>query len=640
HYLDVCTKAQSSSNTSLQQLLQAYIGCGGTLKNLNVSMEESAAVLGTLANRGIKGAEAGTALNSILVNLIGANKNAASAMKELGVSAWDENGNFIGLANTLKVLNGALANCTDAEKSLFEARIGGKTQMDTLQALISGVAGEYDDLNEKLNNANGALEATAKTMQDNLTGDITTLKSTLEGVGNTIFDSLEEPFRSAAKEATSSLRRLNDNLSDKEMSDSLKKIAEAFKTLLTKAADLAADKAIPTLIKWLEWIADHGAEVQSTILSIGGAWAAWKIGSFASHIAEMVQSLIKYKAAAAAAAVSQAEMNAAMAVNPYVLLATAIAAVVVGIGTFVKAKYEEKKAAEEALHALSDETVALQEQAEAYKENTKEAEKNIKTIDHNADTMQSLWNEIKLLVDEEGRAIGSSEGLESAISRLNAISGQNIEVVNGQITGYKDLKASMDDIIETQRKQAKLDYLQDDYVNAVYNVDLMKEQQAEVIKQKEDFQRQLDEANEKGERALAAHQAYLDDPDNFSFKAWGFKDMEEIDEAKLFDTTRLEDQIKEFDIQEKSLEDIIASYENTITEYESIANSFDEGSVMDKNEAIAYGFQQDAKKIADQNRKNAELAAMGVKQSWEDLVADLENLDNDLAIKNVSEEDY
>lgn len=186
HYLDVCTKAQSSSNTSLQQLLSAYVGCGGTLKNLNVSIEESASVLGTLANRGIKGAEAGNALNSILVNLVGANKSAANAMSALGVSAWDENGNFIGLANTLKTLNGALSTCTDEEKALFEARIGGKTQMDTLQALISGISGEYDNLNEKLNNAKGALESTAQTMQDNLSGDLTTLQSTLEGVGITM----------------------------------------------------------------------------------------------------------------------------------------------------------------------------------------------------------------------------------------------------------------------------------------------------------------------------------------------------------------------------------------------------------------------------------------------------------------------
>lgn len=83
-------------------------------------------------------------------------------------------------------------------------------------------------------------------------------------------------------------------------------------------------------------------------------------------------------------------------------------------------------------------------------------------------------------------------------------------------------------------------------------------------------------------------------------------------------------------IQEQSINDVNASYEDTITEYESIATNMNSDKVMDKNEAIAYGYQADVQKVADETRKSAELAAMGVKQSWEDLVADL---DNQLAIK-------
>ena len=50
HYLDVVAKAQSSSNTSMEQLLEAYVGVGGTLRNLNVDIEESATLLGTPAH--------------------------------------------------------------------------------------------------------------------------------------------------------------------------------------------------------------------------------------------------------------------------------------------------------------------------------------------------------------------------------------------------------------------------------------------------------------------------------------------------------------------------------------------------------------------------------------------------------------
>ena len=93
-YLDIVAKSQSSANTSATQMLEAYISCGGTLKNLKVPLEESATWISILANRGKKASEAGNSLNSVLVNLTGGSSTAKSAMDELGVSAWDLDGNL------------------------------------------------------------------------------------------------------------------------------------------------------------------------------------------------------------------------------------------------------------------------------------------------------------------------------------------------------------------------------------------------------------------------------------------------------------------------------------------------------------------------------------------------------------------
>lgn len=205
-YLDIVTKAQSSSNTSMQQMLEAYVEVGGTFKNLNVPMEESAAILGVLANRGIKGSEAGNKLSSTLVNLVGANKNAASAMDELGVSAWDDNGEFIGLSETIKRLGSALENVTDEELVKFEAKIGGKMQIDTLQALIAGTSDEFDGLVETLENSKGALEETAEEMLNNFNGAVTLAKSAIEGLGLSLFkvfgDDLKENVQNVASFAS------------------------------------------------------------------------------------------------------------------------------------------------------------------------------------------------------------------------------------------------------------------------------------------------------------------------------------------------------------------------------------------------------------------------------------------------------
>ena len=100
-YLDVAAKANNKSNQTAEQLMEAYLGVGGTMHNLNVPITESATALGILANRGIKGGEAGTALNAIMVNLTTGTGKAGKAMEALGVSAFDSEGNFIGLQETL-----------------------------------------------------------------------------------------------------------------------------------------------------------------------------------------------------------------------------------------------------------------------------------------------------------------------------------------------------------------------------------------------------------------------------------------------------------------------------------------------------------------------------------------------------------
>ncbi|MGG5460838.1 phage tail tape measure protein [Clostridium sp. B9] len=182
-YLDICAQAQRKSNTTADMMMEAYIACGGTMKNLKVPLEESATYIGILANRGKKGSEAGNALNSVLVNLTSGAGQAGEAMEKLGLNAFDSKGNFKGINVVLKELNTKLSKCTEEQKNTYLAMIGGKTQIDTLNALLAGTNEEYGTLNESITNSNGALNEMAHTMQNNAYGNITKLKSQLEGLG-------------------------------------------------------------------------------------------------------------------------------------------------------------------------------------------------------------------------------------------------------------------------------------------------------------------------------------------------------------------------------------------------------------------------------------------------------------------------
>lgn len=177
NYLDVCARAQNKSNTTLTQMQEAYIGCGGTFKTFKTPLQESGALLGVLANRGIKGSEAGTSLQSTLVNLTKQSGESAKAMAAIGVSAYDSEGKFKGITNLLKEVQSATANMTEEQRNNYLTMIAGKTQLTTLNALMAGLSNtladgtnEYQALYDTLGNCDGALDKMATTMTNNLSG--------------------------------------------------------------------------------------------------------------------------------------------------------------------------------------------------------------------------------------------------------------------------------------------------------------------------------------------------------------------------------------------------------------------------------------------------------------------------------------
>lgn len=198
HYLDVCARAQNKSNTTLTQMQEAYIGCGGTFKTFKTPLQESGALLGILANRGIKGSEAGIRLQSTLVNLTKQSGESAKAMSAIGVSAYDSEGKFKGITNVLKEVQAATAGMTEEQRNTYLTMIAGKTQLTTLNALMSGLSNtledgtnEYQALYDTLGNCDGALGKMADTMTNNLSGSMARAQSAADDFKITIGKKLE-----------------------------------------------------------------------------------------------------------------------------------------------------------------------------------------------------------------------------------------------------------------------------------------------------------------------------------------------------------------------------------------------------------------------------------------------------------------
>lgn len=188
-YLDVLCKANNKSNQTAQQLMEAMIGVGGTMRGLNVPIEETSTALGVLANRGIKGAEGGNALNSIMANLTTGTGQAGEMMEKLGISAFDAEGKFIGVQATLMKLNDATKNLTEEERNAAFAAIGGKEQVKALNALMDGLTNttadgttEWNALNQALLNSGGALDEMNAQVTNTLNGAMSRFGSALDDI--------------------------------------------------------------------------------------------------------------------------------------------------------------------------------------------------------------------------------------------------------------------------------------------------------------------------------------------------------------------------------------------------------------------------------------------------------------------------
>lgn len=216
-YLDIVAQAQRKSNTSMEQMLDAYVVGGGIFSQLNMTMEESGAILGVLANRGIKGSESGNALISVFSNLITETGQAGKALDALGISLYDSNGKQRNMVEVLKEMAKKLgvtadgtSKLTDKQKQQYAAMVGGKTQFDTLMALLSGVSAEYDTLYGDLTKSNGAMEEMAKTMKDNLQGRFEAMKSAIEGALINAFKALQPLLEKVVKIITDMANKFSD----------------------------------------------------------------------------------------------------------------------------------------------------------------------------------------------------------------------------------------------------------------------------------------------------------------------------------------------------------------------------------------------------------------------------------------------
>lgn len=180
--VDQMAKTASTTNTSVAQLGEGILTIGATAKSVKGGTAELNTALGILANNGIKGAEGGTHLRNIILSLQNPTDKAAASMKSLGVDVYDSEGNMRSMNDILGDLNKSMDGMTSEEKSNIISNIFNKTDLSSVNALLANTGDTWDDLQQSITNSGGAAQQMADTQLDNLQGQLTILKSALEGL--------------------------------------------------------------------------------------------------------------------------------------------------------------------------------------------------------------------------------------------------------------------------------------------------------------------------------------------------------------------------------------------------------------------------------------------------------------------------
>lgn len=221
HFADVLAQASSKSNTNVGLIGETFKYVAPVAGALGYSIEDTAVAIGLMANSGIKGSQAGTALRSTITRLAKPVGEAKDAVEELGISITNADGTMKPLSQTMVELREKFAGLTEEQKAQYAAMLAGQEGMSGLLAIVNASDEDFQKLTDEINNANSAAEDMASVMMDNTAGAVEQLKGVLESAGILIGEKFTPYIRKLAEWITGLVEKFN-SLSEEEQDQIVK----------------------------------------------------------------------------------------------------------------------------------------------------------------------------------------------------------------------------------------------------------------------------------------------------------------------------------------------------------------------------------------------------------------------------------
>lgn len=213
-FADVMAAASSNANTNVEMMGETFKYVGAAAGAMGYSIQDIALATGLMANSGIKGSEAGTALRSVITRMAKPTKESSAAMKKLGLSITDSKGRMKSFGTIMKDMRKGMKGMTEDQKASYAAMLGGQEAMSGVLAIANASEKDFNKLSKAIDNSKNAAQNMAKVKLDNLKGDVTILQSSMEGLGITIFDQVGGNLRGLVGTATDVVGKINEKLSN------------------------------------------------------------------------------------------------------------------------------------------------------------------------------------------------------------------------------------------------------------------------------------------------------------------------------------------------------------------------------------------------------------------------------------------
>lgn len=427
-FADVLASASSNANTNVGLMGETFKYVAPAAGALGFNIQDTAVAIGLMANAGIKGSQAGTALRSTITRMAKPTKESAVAMDKLGLKITNADGSMKSFNQIMVDMRKGFKGMTADQKASTAAMLGGQEAMSGLLAIANASESDFKKLTAAIDNSAGSAEQMAEVKLDNLQGQITLLGSSMEGLGIAIYDKFGNNFKNVVKDAIQGVNTITTKLTNGELDGALTGIAVS-------------------------------------ITAIGTAI----VGLNVAFVIDDISRALRGEEAATKAVIAVQEIwNLVCSTSPIFLIGTAIAAVTAGL--VVLYQTTSKAAEEERAYnrAVAEQTSKINESTESIKSRHQSIVDSTKASLSEIEYVGTLTNELDKLTDANGKVKEGYEGRVSFIlGQLNDALGTEYSMTDGVIQKYGELKQSIFDVIEAKKLEILQEAAKEEYASAL-----------------------------------------------------------------------------------------------------------------------------------------------------------------------------